>query len=248
MNSIDLNCDMGEGCGSDLELMKYVSSVNIACGAHAGDAETMRLTADHAMRHGLAIGAHPGYADRENFGRVPMDLPRSEIEDLVAEQVNRLLGICGSLGAKVSHVKPHGSLYNQAAREREIAAAIASAVHRVDPSLTLFGLAGSVSLEESNKLGLRTAAEGFVDRTYSPDGSLTPRTQPDALITDTEAAVAQAVRMVREQKVRSADGSDVRVPARTLCIHGDGSHAVEFARTLNAALVREGIAIRPIND
>jgi UPF0271 protein len=243
MLSIDLNCDLGEGCGNDAVLMRYISSANIACGGHAGDRATMMATARLAVEHGVAIGAHPGYRDKANFGRIAMKLSAKEIHSLVVEQISGMIDVCGELGAGVRHVKPHGALYNQAAKDRELAAAIAEAVRSVDGRLVLFGLSGSVSVEEAQRAGLTAAAEAFADRGYMPDGSLVPRSQAGALIEDTAAAIEQVLRMVSKGEVAAIDGSVVRLRADTICLHGDGTHAVEFARGISEALKEAGIEV-----
>ena len=238
MPRIDLNCDLGEGAGHDAELMPLVTSANIACGAHAGDEATMRATIALAQQHGVAIGAHPGFADRENFGRREMALTPMALRELVATQIAGLARF-----APLRHVKPHGALYNLAARDAAVAKVIAESVRAVDASLTLFGLAGSELLRAGRAAGLRVAEVVFADRTYRRDGSLTPRTQPDALITDEAMAVAQVLRMSREGVVRATNGTDVAIKADTVCVHGDGPQAVAFARRLNEELRRAGIAL-----
>jgi UPF0271 protein len=238
VNSIDLNCDLGEGAGYDAELMPLVTSANIACGAHAGDEATMRVTVALAEQHGVAIGAHPGFADRGHFGRRELQLSPAEIRALVSGQIHALRAL-----GPVRHVKPHGALYNLAARDMAVAEAIAVAVHAVDPALVLFGLAGSELLRAGRALGLRVASEVFADRTYQRDGMLTPRSRPDALIHDEAAAVTQVLRMVREGVVRATDGTDVSIVADTVCVHGDGSRAVAVARQLNAELRQAGIVL-----
>ena len=243
MKKVDLNCDMGEGCGNDAELMKLISSANIACGFHAGDPTIMRETAEAALRHGVSIGAHPGYPDKENFGRNAMDLPARAVFDLIVYQVSALKGICMAIGADLRHVKPHGALYNQAAADPELAAAIADAVKAVDERLLLFGLAGSVSISQAESVGLKAVSEVFADRTYQPDGNLTPRSRPDALIRSTEIAVEQAINLVATGTVRSIDGPTVAVRADTICIHGDGEHAVAYTRAIREALTSSGVRI-----
>lgn len=244
--AVDLNCDLGEGSGHDAELMPLVTSANIACGAHAGDEKTMRETVLAAKRSGAAIGAHPGFADREHFGRRELSLSASEIVTLVRDQVEALRRIASSAGATVTHVKPHGALYNLAARDAATADAVAEAVAGVDDRLWLYGLAGGELLEAGRARGLRVASEVFADRTYQPDGTLTPRTRPDALLHDASASVAQVMRMIRDHKVRALDGSDVRIEADTICLHGDGEGAVAFARALRAALAGAGVRLRPL--
>ena len=242
---IDLNCDLGEGAGHDAELMPLITSANIACGAHAGDDATMLATVTLALQHGVAIGAHPGFADRANFGRCELSLSSGEIHALVLRQVRALQAIARELGGQLAHVKPHGALYNLAARDAVTARAIAAAVHEIDPRLRLFGLAGSKLLEAGAAAGLVTVSEVFADRTYQPDGSLTPRDRPEALISDANSAVAQVLRLVREGKVRTTDGSDIAVRADTVCLHGDGPDAVAFARRVSAALLAAGVELRP---
>lgn len=241
--SIDLNCDLGEGCGNDAELMRYISSANIACGGHAGDAATMRHTVELALENNVAIGAHPGFNDRANFGRFAVDISRQEIVDLVTEQVNSLAKICGELGANIRHVKPHGALYNQSAKDPEIGAAIAEALKQIDGALILFGLSGSHSIAEAERIGLRTASEVFADRTYQSDGSLTPRSEPDALITNVQASIEKVLNMIKYGRARTTDGIMISIVAETICIHGDGQHAVEFARSINQALAEEGFSV-----
>jgi UPF0271 protein len=248
MHSIDLNCDMGESYGAwkmgrDAELMDYVSSVNIACGFHAGDASTMRKTVELAIEKGLAIGAHPGYPDLQGFGRRAMALTPDEIFDAVLYQVSALKGICEASGGKMHHVKPHGALYNQAAKDRVLAAAIAKAVRAIGPELIFYGLSGSHLISEAKNLGLKTASEVFADRTYQLDGSLTPRSQPDALIHEHEIAAAQVMQMVREQTVTVTSGETVPLVAETVCIHGDGENALRFASAIREKLTENGITI-----
>ncbi len=247
MLSIDLNCDLGEGYPNDAALMDYISSVNIACGFHAGDYATMRATVRAAMEKGVAIGAHPSFPDRENFGRTAMQLSTDEIREIVTEQIQRLKIICDAEGGKLTHVKPHGALYNQSAKDRAVADAIAHAVIDFDDDLVLFGLSGSASIDEAKRLGLRTASEAFADRTYERDGSLTPRTEPNALITDTRSAADQAVRMISSGNVIAVSGEPVAIDADTICIHGDGDHALEFAAAIHKKLNENGIRIGAIN-
>ncbi|CAN5284248.1 5-oxoprolinase subunit PxpA [soil metagenome] len=247
MLNVDLNCDVGEGCGHDAELLSLVSSANIACGYHAGDEVTMRKTVDLAVENGIAIGAHPGYPDRENFGRVAMDLTDAEIARIVTDQINALAKIAKTAGGKVTHVKPHGALYNQSARDSELASVIAMAVADLDDDLVLFGLSGSHSSSEAEKIGLRTASEVFADRTYQSDGSLTPRTDPNALIQDPESASTQVLDMIKYGRVRSVDAIMISIVAQTVCIHGDGENAVKFARVINRGLVQNGIEIKAID-
>jgi UPF0271 protein len=248
--TVDLNCDMGESFGAyrlgrDEEILKYVTSANIACGFHAGDPATMRRTVKLCLEHGVAIGAHPGFQDLAGFGRRNMEITPEEAYELVVYQLGALWGFVRAEGGRLQHVKPHGALYNMAARSPQLAQAIAEAVCRVDPELILFGLAGSELIKAGKQAGLVTASEAFADRTYQADGSLTPRRLPNSLLTDQRQAAAQVIRMVAEGKVRSLQGSDVEIQADTICIHGDGAHAVEFAETLRASLADAGIAVQP---
>jgi 5-oxoprolinase (ATP-hydrolysing) subunit A len=246
MKSVDLNCDMGEGMNNDAELMDYVSSVNIACGYHAGDDATMRQTVEIALEKNVAIGAHPGYSDKENFGRTAMSLPLEEIERIVTEQVLALREICESRGSQLNHVKPHGALYNQAAKDRDLAHTIANAIKKIDPTLVFYGLSGSVMIDAAAEIGLATASEVFADRTYQSDGTLTPRSQPNALIGSTDESISQVLQMVRDGTVISTDGRPVPLKAETICIHGDGEHAVEFAKAIRQALTNSGFEVRSI--
>jgi UPF0271 protein len=248
--TVDLNCDMGESFGvysrgCDEEIMPYVTSANIACGFHAGDPATMRRTVRLALEHGVAIGAHPGLPDLAGFGRRNMDVSPDEAYGLVMYQTGALMAFVRAEGGRLRHVKAHGALYNMAARSRELAEAIAEAVYRIDPELFLFGPASSELIKAGQRIGLRTVSEAFADRSYERDGSLTPRRLPEALIDDEEEASRRAVRMVREGRVRSRQGEDVVIVAETICIHGDGPHALPFARSIRQALEREGIAVRP---
>ena len=243
MTSVDLNCDIGEGCGNDAELMRYISSANIACGFHAGDEATMRRTVELALENGVAVGAHPGYRDRENFGRTEMSLSRDGIRRLIFDQLEALKAECDRQGAKIRHIKPHGALYNQAAKDRELASALAEAVSGFDSGLTFYGLSGSLIIEEADRIGLKTASEVFADRTYQSDGTLTPRSHPDALILETETSLTQVLDMIRYSRVRSTDAIMVLIKAETICIHGDGPKAVEFAKLIRERLTSEGISI-----
>ncbi|MFA6961651.1 MAG: 5-oxoprolinase subunit PxpA [Opitutaceae bacterium] len=241
--SIDLNCDLGEGVGDDEALMPLITSANIACGAHAGNEAVMRATVRLARRHGVAVGAHPGFVDREHFGRRELVLSAAEITTLVRAQVEALQMIAKDEGVLITHVKPHGALYNLAARDAGAAEAIAEAVAGVDANLWLYGLAGSELIKRGRARGLRVASEVFADRTYQADGALTDRSRTDALIKDEAAAIAQVLGMIREGRVRTIDGTEVAIVADTICLHGDAAGAVEFARGVRAALDREGVRL-----
>jgi len=240
VTSVDLNCDMGEGF-DDEAVFPYITSANIACGVHAGDASLMMRTLVLAARHGVAAGAHPSLPDRENFGRKVMEITADAVYDIVAYQVGALLGLARAAGATITHVKPHGALYNMAASSHTLARSIARAVRDVDDSLILFGLSGSFLIEKGERAGLRTASEVFADRGYLADGSLVPRDRPGALITDADVAAQRAVRMVTDGIVRSVDGTDVKLRADTICVHGDGPNAAAMARSLRSALESAGI-------
>lgn len=247
--SIDLNCDMGEGfgawsLGADERLMPLVSSANIACGFHASDPRLMRRTVRLAREHGVAVGAHPGFPDRVGFGRRMLAATPDEIADDVVYQVGALLGVCRAEGVPLSHVKPHGALYNAAARDPAIARAIAEAVRAVDPALWLMALAASALAEAGRAAGLATVEEAFADRGYAPDGTLLPRGRPGALVTDPAAVAERVVGLARDGELRAADGTVLRLGARTVCVHGDTPGAPELARAIRERLEREGIAVR----
>lgn len=229
MHLVDLNCDMGESFGAyrmgkDEEILDYVTSANIACGYHAGDPATMRKTVQMALEKNVGIGAHPGMPDLVGFGRREINISPQEAYDLVIYQMGALYGFVRSEGGKIQHVKPHGALFNMAAKSAPLSEAIAEAVYKVDPECILFGLAGSELVKAGKKIGLRTASEVFSDRTYQKDGSLTSRREENALIKDHKIAVNQVIRMVKEGKVKSVQGEDVVIQADTICIHGDGLH------------------------
>jgi UPF0271 protein len=240
---VDLNADLGEGCDNDQALLQLVSSANIACGFHAGDAQTMLQSVRWALQYGVAIGAHPSFPDRENFGRTAMQLPPETVYAQVVYQLGALAAIARAEGGKMVHVKPHGMLYNQAATDPALADAIARAVHSVDPTLKLVGLAGSELIRAGARLGLATSQEVFADRRYQSSGNLVPRSQPDALIESDELALQQTLMMVQQQKVVSREGVAVPVQADTVCLHGDGEHALAFARSLREAFRQQNIQV-----
>jgi len=246
MPSIDLNCDMGEGFSSDAQLMPYISSANIACGYHAGDTNTMKRTVELCLEYNVAVGAHPSYPDRDNFGRTDMLYNGLQPEDLPAilgEQINLMEAVCKTAGAKLRHVKPHGALYNRAAKDIVLSRLICETICEIDPSLILYGLSGSVMETTAIQCGLSFRSEVFADRTYQRDGSLRPRTMPDALITDNNKCIQQVLQMVHNGRVTTIDGDEIPIRAETICIHGDGSHAVEFARLIYDELNKNGIKI-----
>ncbi|NML67164.1 LamB/YcsF family protein [Hymenobacter sp. RP-2-7] len=248
MKTIDLNCDMGESFGAwtlgdDAGVMPHITSANIACGFHGGDPSVMRRTVRLALQHGVALGAHPGLPDLVGFGRRDLAISPTEAFDMTVYQLGALQAVARSEGATLRHLKPHGAFYNMAATSAPLAEALAEAVYKVQPELVLFGLAGSQLTKAGEKLGLRTAHEVFADRTYQPDGTLTPRRQPDALITDSAQARAQALRMVQGGYVRTQAGQEIAIRADTVCLHGDGAHAVAFARELRAAFEQAGVKV-----
>ena len=244
MISIDLNSDLGEGAGTDAAIMPLVTSANIACGAHAGDETTMRETVRLAKTHGVAVGAHPGYRDPANFGRLPLDMPLSALTIDVVAQIEALTRIARSLGTPVVHVKAHGALYNTAQHDAGIAGAIADAVRRTDAQLLVFAFPGSALESAARAAGLRVVREGFVDRAYEPDGTLRSRALPDALVTDHARAAQQALSFTRDGGVFANDGTFLRLPVETLCVHGDTPGAVGILRAARAALEAAGVQVR----
>ncbi|MCM3225683.1 UPF0271 protein [Terribacillus saccharophilus] len=249
MKTIDLNSDLGESfgaytIGNDHEVLKYISSANIACGFHAGDHNVMLETVKAAAELGVGIGAHPGFPDLAGFGRREMKLSPKEIYNLVVYQVGAIQGAAKACGTYVQHVKPHGALYNMASKDSAIAEAIATAVYAVDPKLVLFGLAGSELVRAGEKAGLSVAQEVFADRTYQADGTLTPRSQANAMIHDVTVAVNRVIRMIQEGKVTAVDGTDIAIQADTICVHGDEPEALQFVQQLRERLQAEQITIQ----
>ncbi|WP_428945569.1 5-oxoprolinase subunit PxpA [Pantoea sp. FN060301] len=240
---VDLNADLGEGCAHDRELLQNVSSANIACGFHAGDAQTMLQSVRWALAFNVAIGAHPAFPDRENFGRSSMQLPPETVYAQMIYQIGALKALTESEGGRLVHVKPHGMLYNQSAQEPALADAIARAVKAVDPGLILVGLANSESIRAARVLGLATREEVFADRGYQADGSLVPRSQPGAMVESDEQAIAQTLSMIEQGQVQSLSGEWVKVKADTVCLHGDGEHALAFASQLRKAFAQRNIEI-----
>lgn len=246
MDRIDLNSDLGESfgayrIGSDEEILKCITSANIACGFHAGDPNIMHKTVKLALSNNVAIGAHPGMQDLIGFGRRNMKISPEEAYNMVVYQIGALYGFIKSEGGKMQHVKPHGALYNMAAKNSELARAIAEAIYKVDPELILFGLAGSQLIIQGEKIGIKTASEVFADRTYQIDGSLTPRSHDDAMVTDTDKAVIRVERMIKEGVVMCQQGEDIKIKADTICVHGDGEQALDFTRKIRKYLQKSGI-------
>jgi 5-oxoprolinase (ATP-hydrolysing) subunit A len=249
--NIDINCDMGESfgpwvMGADAEVMPHITSANVACGGHAGDPSVMRRTVRTAKTHGVAVGAHPGFADLQGFGRREMQTDPSEVEDSLLAQIGALAAIARAEGVPVRHVKAHGALYNMAARDRRLADAIAQAIKAFDPSLVMFALPNSPMVQAGIAAGLRVAAEGFADRSYEPDGSLTPRSRAGAVIHDVDRVVDRAVRMVRDGVVLTPDGKEVPLKVDTICVHGDTPGAPVLTQRIRAALTAAGIHVRPL--
>jgi UPF0271 protein len=241
---LDFNCDLGEGCGDDAAIIPLLSSANIACGFHAGDAGTMHETVALCIRHRVAIGAHPSFPDREGFGRREFQVTPDAAYALTRQQLDALDAIARAQGARVHHLKPHGALYNLAARDRAIADAIASATHDVDPELWLVGLSGSALPAAGEAIGLRVAHEAFAERRYEADGRLTPRSRPDAVIADLDEDLAQVCGLLRDGVVVARTGERVPLRMDTLCLHGDRPDAAAFARALRETLQAEGVRIR----
>ena len=249
MRSIDLNCDIGEGMPNDRALMKYISSVNIACGYHAGNKGIMQQTVEWAIENNCAIGAHPSYPDTENFGRIDMldkTVSRAELPGLIADQIELLEEICREAGTSLHHIKPHGALYNRAAVDEEVSGIICRVIRNFNPDLVLYGLSGSVTKKIAEEQDIKFANEVFADRTYLDDGRLTPRTDPGALIENQDSSLQQVLQMILEHTVTSIKGKRISLEAETICIHGDGAHALEYAAFIHQALNERGIEIRSI--
>jgi 5-oxoprolinase (ATP-hydrolysing) subunit A len=240
---VDLNADLGEGAGHDEELFELISSANIATGFHAGDSDTMHAAVSAAKQHAVAVGAHPSFWDRENFGRKELKVSTGEVYDAVKYQLGVFQAIASAADARPNHVKPHGALYNMAVRDEKLADAIARAIESVDPKLILFAPDKSELARAGEAHGLQIAREVFADRNYLNDGWLVSRARPDALLRDPKEAAGRVLRMLREGRVRSIEGRDVDVRGETICIHGDTPGAVEFARELRTRLESEGVRI-----
>ena len=243
--TVDLNADMGEGCGNDATLAGLVTSANVACGFHAGDPMTMRATVDAAVRAGIVVGAHPGYPDPRGFGRRDLAASPAEITADVLYQIGALQAVCHAAGTRVRYVKAHGALYNRAAKDVAAATAIAEAVRLADPSLVLLCLAGSLMIDVARDAGLGAAREAFADRAYTADGSLVSRSVPGSVLTDPGVVAARAVRMVTTGEVETLDGAMIRLQSDSLCVHGDTPGALEIVRAVRRALTERGITLRP---
>lgn len=245
---IDINSDLGEGAGNDEAVMKFISSANIACGYHAGDDNSMMKTILLAIENNLAIGAHPGYADKENFGRVTQNLTSEEVKTLVSVQIKLLKFKVEEKGGKLQHVKPHGALYNQAAKNREIAKSIVEAIYEIDPTLIFVGLANSVMIDEANKIGLASVSEVFADRAYTNNGHLVQRTQAGAVIHDAELCKKRVLRMITHSVVKSIDGIEIPIQADSVCIHGDNPQALELAKSIHNYLLDNEVEIQSMSN
>jgi UPF0271 protein len=248
---IDLNGDVGEsvsrGAGnSDVTLIPHLTSANVACGFHAGNAATMRDTVALAREHGVAVGAHPSFPDPEGFGRRELQFSPADVEEFVSYQVGVLAGIAASQGVRLQHIKPHGALFNMAVRDAALADAIARAAARIDRTLILFGLPGSQLVQAGRRAGLRTASEGFADRAYLADGTLVPRQQPGAVITDPDAVIPRVIRMARDGLVEAIDGTSIALVVDTICVHGDTLGAAELAGCIHVALAQEGVQLKAV--
>ena len=252
MKYVDLNCDLGESfgnytCGLDAEVIPHISSANVACGFHASDPLVMAKTVAQSKQRGVAIGAHPGYPDLVGFGRRNMTVSPAELKAMVQYQIGALRAFCDAQGVEMQHVKPHGAMYNMAAKDRKLADAICEAIKEVDASLILLGLSGSQMLVAAEEIGLPWASEVFADRAYEDDGSLTPRSLPGSVITDEEEAIRRVLQMVREGTVTARNGNTIPIRADSICLHGDGVKAVEFARRIRAELTAAGVEIVPLS-
>jgi len=246
MKKLDINCDMGEGIGNDEAIMPFVNSANIACGFHAGNGSTIRQTIQLALKHGVNIGAHPSFRDKENFGRKEMHLNADKVYALVLEQLIKIDLIAKEEGASLHHVKPHGALYNMAARDGQLSKTIAQAVMDFNENLILYGLSGSLLIREGKLMGLNTANEVFADRTYQDDGNLTSRSQMHALIENEEECIRQVMQMIQEGTVSTVSGKIIPIVADTICIHGDGKFALTFARKIYNALQEDNLATKKV--
>ena len=248
MKVVDMNSDLGESFGNyklgmDDKILEIVTSANIACGFHAGDPSVMKKTVALAVKNGAALGAHPGYPDLVGFGRRKMDIAPSDVYNMVVYQVGALAAFAKAAGTRLQHVKPHGAMYNMAAKDAKLAEAIAQAVYDVDKDLILYAQGGTESIKAAEKIGLRTASEVFADRSYQDDGTLTPRSQPGSMITDEEKSIAQVLSMVLEGKVTALSGKVIPVKADSICLHGDGPKALVFANKIRSVLLENGVKV-----
>ena len=245
MKHVDLNVDLAEGCSNDQRLLQLVTSANVGCGLHAGDFNEMRKAIRWAKENKVRVGAHPSFPDRENFGRTNMQLPYDELKACLLYQLGAVKALCDAEGVSLSYVKPHGALYNQAAKDESLAALIALTIKQFDPSLKLMGLSGSLMLKVAQQHDLGIISEVFADRHYLADGSLVPRSRADALVDNDEEAISQVLQMVLQGSVPTVDGQDVAIQADSICLHGDGEHAISFAEKIRKALTEKQIHLTP---
>jgi UPF0271 protein len=241
---IDINCDMGEGMLNDASLMPFISSANIACGYHAGNEDIIKRTIELALENNVAIGAHPSYNDRENFGRLSQSIALVELAELISDQISLFEKITNQMGCKIHHVKLHGALYNDCAKDALLSKIVAQTIQAIDPSIMLYGLSGSHTIKEARAIGLRSVQEVFADRTYQANGQLTPRYLDHALITDPIESAKQVLSMVLDQELKTVDGTVIGVNAETICIHGDHEGAVEIVKHLFSSLQQYQIEIK----
>lgn len=251
MYKIDLNCDLGESYGTyrlgmDGQIIPLISSANVACGFHAGDFNTMAKTVGLCKESGVSIGAHPGFPDLQGFGRRNMSLSPAEVQNLITYQIGALAAFCRSAGVRLRHVKPHGALYNMAAKDSALARAICQGVYDFDSSLILLGLSGSEMLRQAREIGLPCAAEVFADRAYEEDGTLVPRGKPGAMITDEEEAVRRVIGMILNHRVQAITGKEIEICPDSVCVHGDSEKALLFVKKIRSALESTGITIQPL--
>ncbi len=251
MNRIDLNCDLGESTvtkkiTTDEKIIPLISSANVACGYHAGSVQEMEKTVLLCKKYGVGVGAHPSYFDPEGFGRREFNLPCEEIEDIVYKQVKLLYDICKKHGVALQHVKPHGALYNTAGKDERVAISICNGIKKVDKNLIVMGLSGSKLLSVAKNLNMEIASEVFADRNYCDDGSLVPRSSPQAMVTNEDLAVTRVIKMVKENLVESVSGKEIKILPSSLCVHGDGQKALLFVEKINKALRENGVEIKSL--
>ncbi|MFU2058064.1 5-oxoprolinase subunit PxpA [Avibacterium volantium] len=244
MKHVDLNVDLAEGCGNDQRLLQLVTSANVACGLHAGDFNEMRKAIRWAKENQVQVGAHPSFPDRENFGRTNMQLPDEELKACLLYQLGAIKALCEAEAVPLAYVKPHGALYNQAAKDEALANLIGQTLKAFDPKLKLMGLSGSLMLQVAEQQGLGVISEVFADRHYLADGSLVPRTRPDAMVENDDEAISQVLQMVLQGTVPSVDGVEVPIKADSICLHGDGEHAISFAEKIRQALTEHNIQLK----
>lgn len=251
MHEVDLNCDLGESFGNyklglDEEVISYISSANLACGFHASDPLTMSHTVELAKKAGVCVGAHPGLPDLVGFGRRNMNISQKEAKAMVQYQIGALDSFCKAQGIKMQHVKPHGALYNMAAKDIKLATAICEGIYEVNPELILLALSGSEMVNAANNVGLKVAREAFADRAYEEDGTLVARTKEGSMITDEDESIQRVIRMIKENKVKTITGIDIPIKVDSICVHGDGAKALEFVRKIKAGLEEQDIKITPL--